>query len=250
MRRRQHRAPVGEAQSRPVDGEVVAEAQAGVDEVLPVLVRLEADHVRAQHPVDELVAPREAGEELRGRKRDVQEEADRLQRAVAPEQGRQAGQLVVVDPEERVGRRNLERALGEALVGGVVVAPPAAVDDDVVDEPVAERPQRAVREAVVVVLDLGLAQGDRDELGGQVGQRVRHVGRAAVPPDPEAGPGVERGTERADEPAVSRAPAIPRLHDREPVRDRDDRGRALLDRRLQARPFSLHDSLSLRSAAR
>ena len=135
-------------------------------------------------------------------------------------------------PQQRVRPRRLERALGEPLVRDRVVVPPAPVDDDAVGKPVEERPERSVGEAVVVALDLGLAERHRHEPGGEVGERVRDSGRAAVPADPRAGPGLEHRAERRNEPAVGRPPAAARLHDRQAVGDRHDRRR----RRLAGRP--------------
>jgi DNA invertase Pin-like site-specific DNA recombinase len=55
-----------------------------------------------------------AGEQLRGGKRNVQEEADRLGNAEAPQERRQAGELVVVHPEQRARRRELGVATSSA----------------------------------------------------------------------------------------------------------------------------------------
>ena len=184
MRRGEHETAVAEPEPRPVHRQVVLQPHARPDEVLTELLGLEGDDVRAEDPVDQMVPPRHARKELGGGERDVEEEADRAGLAGAAELGGEAGEVVVVHPEEAVRRRDLGRPLGEALVHLAVVAPPAPVDDDAVGEPVEERPEGLVREAVVVVLDLDLAQRDRDEPSGEIGKRVRHVGGAAVPAHP------------------------------------------------------------------
>ena len=139
-------------------------------------------------------------------------------------------QLVVVHPEQRARWCDLEGALREALVHVRVVAPPAPVDHDPVGQPVEERPERPVREAVVVVLDLRLAQGDRHEAAGEVGQRVGKLAAAAVPAHPRGRARLERRAQRGDEPAVGRAPALAGLHDRQAVGERDERRRRIADR--------------------
>jgi hypothetical protein len=110
----------------------------------------------------------------------------------------------------------------EALVHIPVGRPPAALEDGLLDQPVQQRPERPVREAVVVVLDLAPAQRNREELDVEPLDAAREVAGAAVPADPGAVPRLERRAKRADEPARRRPPALTTPRYRRPVRVRDE----------------------------
>jgi hypothetical protein len=115
-------------------------------------------------------------------------------------------QLVVLHPHD--GARGGQRGglLGETAVDGDVRVPPLAVvlrrDDDVV----VERPQGAVGEALVVVLDLLLGQGDRDQPQAVVLELVEALVGRSVPADPRATLELHHGFEGGDQPAGRLAP--------------------------------------------
>ena len=79
-----------------------------------------------------------------------------------PEQVGQQQEVVVVHPAEP-GDGGIVGG-GEALVDDAVRVPPGAVERRPLDEAVQERPERAVREAVVVVVDLAPRQRHRAKL--------------------------------------------------------------------------------------
>ena len=72
-------------------------------EVLRGHWHLEADHVGPQQPLEDLVAPRQAHEQLLGRIRDVEEEPDAQIRAERPQERRDELEVVVVHPDGRAG---------------------------------------------------------------------------------------------------------------------------------------------------
>ena len=71
-------------------------------EVLGAHQALKADEVGAEEAFDDLAAPRQAGEQLPRRERDVEEEPDRGVRSELADHLRDELQLVVVDPDHRV----------------------------------------------------------------------------------------------------------------------------------------------------
>jgi hypothetical protein len=181
MRGRPH--PPARQRDRPtLNSDVFTKARARAHEVVAVRVGLERDDVGAEQPIEDLLAPRQPGVDLRGREPHVQEEPDRPGVAAA-EQARYQHQVVVVHPPHAPSTR-LDR--GEAFVHVAVGSPPAALEDRLLDQPVQQRPERAVREAVVVVLDLASAQRDGEEVDVETFDAARKLVGAAVPADPGA----------------------------------------------------------------
>ena len=72
----------------------------GGGEVAEVGGGVEADQVGAEHALEQLLPGRQGAEQLFGRERDVQEEADPGVGEPAPEQAGHQQQLVVVDPDQ------------------------------------------------------------------------------------------------------------------------------------------------------
>ena len=142
--------------------------------------QLEADQVRAQQPLEDLAAPRQLGEELGGREGDVEVEADPQVGALRAQHLRHQLELVVLDPHGRALGGDLGRLVGEALVDPDVGLPPLAVELRLGDEVVVERPEGAVGEALVELLDLRGAQRHRDEGQAVLDERLELlvVGRA------------------------------------------------------------------------
>ena len=97
------------------------------------------------------------------------------------------GELVVLHPHDRPARAAahlLGGRRGEARVDGLVALPVLRPELEVLDEHVAEWPERAVREAEVEALDVGVvepdaAQGVRRILGRD-GDAALGVGAVAV----------------------------------------------------------------------
>ena len=123
-------------------------------EVLGRARPLEADHVGAEQPLEDLAAPRQLLEQLGGRERDVQEEADAHVGAELAQHRRDQLHLVVVHPHGGVLGGHLGGLVGEPLVDPDVGVPPLAVELRLGDDVVVERPQRGVGEPLVELLDL------------------------------------------------------------------------------------------------
>jgi hypothetical protein len=186
---------------------------------------LEAEHVRSQHRLEDLLPPRDLREQLLRRERDVQEEPDlRVRHLLAQHPGHQL-QLVVVHPDQVVRARDLHRRVREALVDLHVGPPPAAVEVGLADRVVVEGPERLVAEPRVEVLELApdIDTGlDPDVL---VLERLASpCGRRPVPADPAPAPLAEHGRQRRHQPAGARLPLARALLDpahRHPVRHHD-----------------------------
>ena len=201
----------------------VDEPAADLQEVLRRDGPLKADEVRAEHPLDDLPAPRELHEELLRRQRDVQEEADPQIGPERAQHGRHEVQLVVVDPDRRALRGHGRGEVGEALVRLDVALPPLAAELGRAHGVVVERPQRAVREALVEALDLTRVEPDRRQPHAAVVERLRGRPGDPGPADPRTVPSLDDRRQRAHQPAWAHFPgAVVGPHDGEAVRDDDD----------------------------
>ncbi len=135
---------------------------------------LEADEIATEQPLDDLLAPWQSGEQLDRRERDVQEEADRdITASLGAQHPGDELQLVVVDPHHRPLRRDARQREREPFVDGVVGIPLVTVVGRLAESIVVERPQRVVREALVVELDLLRADPDRMQVDPFDRERVR-----------------------------------------------------------------------------
>jgi hypothetical protein len=153
----------------------------------------------------------------------MQEEADRAVAGVAPQQRRDEHQVVVVDPEQGVAPApNLvERCRREPLVRAGVGIPPATLEERLLDQPVQERPERPVREAVVVAAQGRPVELERTQLHLQPLNPPRQPGHTTVPANPGSPARLERRAKRAHQAAGSRPPARPAPLDRQPIGNSD-----------------------------
>ena len=213
-------------------------------EVLGAAAELEADEVGAEEAAQDLVAPGQLDEQLGGREGDVQEEADEEVGALLAQHLRHELQLVVLHPDRGALLGHRRRAVREALVDLHVRVPPLPAELGRHDHVVVERPQGAVGEPLVVVGDLGLRQRHRDELEAVVLERLDHLVRRPVPPDPGPVVGVHHRLQRGHQAARRRAPGRGAVRvldavDGEPVGHHDEARAArglllgLLQRRVQ-----------------
>jgi hypothetical protein len=116
----------------------------------------------------------------------VQEEADLEVGPLLAQHRRDELELVVLHPHRRALGGDLGRRVGEPLVDLHVGVPPVAVEGGLRHDVVVERPEGAVGEALVVVLDLFGGQLDGVQQQAVVFER-RHLGvRDAGPADPGA----------------------------------------------------------------
>ena len=175
-------------------------------EVLGVPGALEADQVRTRETFQHGLAPRQLGVDLGGRERDVVEEPDGHVRAQPTQHARHQLQLVVLDPHGRTLGGRLRGPAREALVDATVGVPPRAVELGRRDDVMVQRPQRGVREALVVALDLELGQAHRHEMEDVVVERLQRLVRGAVPPHPRAAALGHHGCQGAHQPAGGAAP--------------------------------------------
>ena len=187
---------------------------AATEEVAGVLLGMEADEVGAEQSFEHLPPPGQHAEHLFGGERDVEEERDgSVALAAAPlaDLLRQQAEVVVVHPHDVARLRLLHDDVGEALVDRLVLTPLLLVEAAAVDEVVAQRPERAVGEAVVVALHLflgerHLAQRELRPLTGHLeAPRVLYAALPRLglrlPGDPHAARVAHHRVERGDEAA-------------------------------------------------
>ena len=139
-------------------------AQARRAEVARVVADLEADVVRPEDAAQQLLARGQQAVDLRGRERDVQEEADRESRRSRAQHRGNEHEMEVVHPHARVGLAVLEDRLREALVHLDVARPRLRRDPQALREVVEERPQRVVAHLPVEVRLLLRGEEDRVEV--------------------------------------------------------------------------------------
>jgi hypothetical protein len=164
---------------------------------------VEADQVAGQERAQQLAVPGQQPEDVEGGEGDVQEEGQaRLGQLAADRLGREH-QLVVVHPDEAHAVRLGDGRFGEAPVHVCVLLEIACVEAGPGRERVHQRPEGAIRETVVVALDVGLAEQHRmDAIGLAAG--LDALARAHFDPrpaDPGAAAPAEHGFEGGDEPA-------------------------------------------------
>ncbi len=148
---RRHVLAPGDREALPVDAGLDG-ALHRVQEVVAVVLGVEADEVGAQHAQEQLVLPRADREGLEVRPRDVPEDRGARVRALALDEPGQQREVIVLDQHHRrLGARDLlQHRGGELLVDRPVVRPVLRAELGPVVHDVAERPQPLVGEAVVV----------------------------------------------------------------------------------------------------
>ena len=115
--------------------------------------------------------------------------------------------MVVVHPDEVVGFDVRADDLAERAVDALVPALEIALELGQAEPVVEQRPQRAVRVAVIIFLDVLLRQVDRRGGDAAVGAEtdVAGLARLARPAEPDAVMFAERRGERDGEPALRAA---------------------------------------------
>ena len=152
----------------------------GVDEVVAVELRVEAEDAAAEHPGEQLGAPRADRERLGIRPGNVPERQDRRVRQPLADHPRQQREVVVLHQHDRVARLRFLRRdrIGELLVDARDSAPSRSVRNvgpHMGD--VAQRPEALVGEAEVIALLLFLRQPDPAHLVERDARAARRCGR-------------------------------------------------------------------------
>ena len=154
----------------------------GVDEVVAVGLRVKADNARAEHALEQSVAPRADPESFRVRPRNVPEHDDRRARqAVANEPGREC-EVVVLDQHDRIVRIDFRAdRVRESPVDRLIVLPVLATEDRARVRQMTQRPEALVGESVVVALLLFGRQPQTTEEIGLLARRHGARDRARRP---------------------------------------------------------------------
>ncbi|MCY1420490.1 hypothetical protein D9M71_361120 [compost metagenome] len=157
-------------------------------EVGGVVLGLEADQVVFGEGPDQLGMVGQGGQDVGRRHRDVQEEADAVGVAAGAQGLGEGDQVVVVHPEDVVRLQQRAQAFGEELVDAQVAAEVRLVELREVQPVMQDRPQHAVGEAVVVLLEVVRTHVGEDvphvaALDG--GERRRLLLHLAAPAEPE-----------------------------------------------------------------
>ena len=186
-------------------------------EVLRGTGQLEPDQVGAEQALEDLPTPRQLLEQLGRREGDVQVEADAQVRPQGPQHLRDQLQLVVVHPHGGALGGQRRGLLGEPLVDPDVGVPPLAVELRLGDEVVVERPQGAVGEALVELLDVLGRHRHRRQLEAVALEGLQVGVGAAGPADPHAVVGAHHRLDGGHEPTGGGPPALGAVGQLDPV---------------------------------
>ncbi len=209
-----------------VDGEVLAvdpgleRTVDRLEEVVAVVLDVERQQVVAEQPVEDGLLPRADAERLGVRPRDVPELAHHRVGPHLLDHPRQQREVVVLHEDNRLGVADfVEHGIGEAPVDLDVLAPVAVVEHRARVGDVAQRPQGAVGQAVVVAVLLARRQPHPPQgVGRIVGRhaetaaRVRRlaIAGAAAVRDPGAAARPHHRIECGDQAAGRLHPVHPR----------------------------------------
>ena len=183
-----------------------------LQEVVAVVLGVEADQVGAEHAEQELALPRADPERLEVGPRDVPEDGDPRVGALGLDERRQRREVIVLDEHQgRLGVLDLvQHGVGELLVHLEVVRPVVGPEHRARVHDVAQRPQPLVREAGVVPLLLLLREPHPPERVARIVDRHADaaaavhglpVGVAAAVRDPDTAARAHHGIHRGHEPA-------------------------------------------------
>ena len=229
------------------------EAIDGLDEVLAVEARVEAEDRAAEHALENLPPPGADAEGFGVGPGDVPEGQDGRPRQAGADHRRQQREVVVLHQDDRIlAARLLDDGIGEALVDVPVVLPVGFPEHRAHMGDMTQRPHAFVGEAVVVApLLLGAEPDAPQDVFVAPGRHAdpvvpvddRPVGAAAAVRDPGARAGAHHRLDRRHQPAGG-----PPDHDAArtvlvdvglPVRDDDDLVALQLGSQERAQPFRI-----------
>jgi hypothetical protein len=191
----------------------------GFQEVVAVILEVEGEQIVAEQPVEDLVLPGADAKCLRVGPGDVPELADHRILARGLHHAGQQRVVIVLHEHDRLGAGNLlEHRVGEPAVDGDVLAPVGRVEHGTRIRDMAQGPECAVGEAVVIPFLFAVRQPDAAQgvgrLVGRHGDPALGVGCVAIAGaasvcDPRAPGRAHHRVERGDQPTG-------RLHPRQP----------------------------------
>ena len=203
-------AAVGDRESLAVDARFEI-AVHGVEEIVAVELRVEAQDRRPEQTVEQLLAPRTDAEGLGVRPGDMPEGDDGRLGQAFPDRARQQGEVVILHQHDRVlGLGFLLHGLRKSPVHGAVLLPVGGAKYGARVRDVAQRPQALVGEAIVVAGFLLPGEPDAAHAVGRILRRhhdvvagVDHVavGAAGAVRDPSARAGAHHRLERGHQAA-------------------------------------------------
>ncbi len=120
------------------------------DEIVAVVLGLEADQVVGQHRLDQLAMMRHALDDGSRRPRRVEEEADRLAHAEVAQLRAERQEVIVLHPERGVGLVEAQQRARHEGVDLAIAEIVALRDADQIAARMQRRPQRRIGEAFVI----------------------------------------------------------------------------------------------------
>ena len=143
------------------------------EEILAILLGLEADQVVGQHRLDQFAMMRHARHQRARRPRRVQEEADRLRNAEFAQLGAEREEMIILHPEggivlaeaqQRARHEGVDFAIAEIVFAGGA---------DQVGARMQRRPQRRIGEAFVIAAIMRRRQIEQRQRAGARATRFR-----------------------------------------------------------------------------
>ena len=182
----------------------------------PVL-RLETHHVVREERFDQFAMMGQRQQQPGRRPGDMEEKPEPVGDALAPQFPPQRDQMIVMHPDEIVVLQQRQQGLGEAAVRALIAALEFPRKFGEVDPVMEQRPERAVRIAVIIFVDILRLQIDRrggDAFGPlKIDMAAEILRLPARPAEPDAAALAQRGGKGDRQPAlIARAFARRRLH--------------------------------------
>jgi hypothetical protein len=206
-------------------------------EIRRIAVGLKADQIVVAKRRDQLLVVRHGREDLRRGHRNVKEEANSVLVTAPSQRFGQWHQVIVMHPHEIVGPEYLIKLSGKVFIDSLITGEIPSRELGEVESVVQDRPQDAVRKAVVVLLVVVFGQV-RDDIRDAIlrnGMRARFAPGfdLAAPAEPNTRVSLERRAQRNFKAARMDAVAIRLRH---AIRDYDDacqyRSSQLRDKRM------------------
>jgi hypothetical protein len=192
--------PVASRLEQPHFAQLVAFGHQVANEIAGIAFGLEADNVVLQQQWYQLLVLRQRGQNLRRRKRNVQEKPDPVGVPAPPQGVRDGNQMIVVYPDQIVVFDDFFELGREMIIHPEIAAEIAAREFGEVQPVVQDWPQHPIGEAVVIFLKVVLRQVGDDIFDVLVpdGARFQPVRRSdiAAPAEPDTAVPVERRSQR------------------------------------------------------
>lgn len=135
-------------------------------EIPCIRLGLKAQQIIAGHGMQEFFAPRKRQEDIRGGPGDMHEKPDPVPDSKQPQFSGQGDQVIIMDPDQIIGADQRRETFSEKAIDAEITLGVAPAEIGQVNSVMAQGPEHAVREAVIIFREVPLREitqgiGDR-----------------------------------------------------------------------------------------